>query len=322
MDMPKGRKTMAGPKTAKKAKKKAGKKKDAAVTTGKGNPGKVGAMAKKPKGIAAMMGKKAKGPTAPSSTSDTPTVKSDKKLPGHEAKQEELAAQKAEIQRRIGVYESLVGNKDANVSAEAARLITEAKKELADIEAELGKSGLVTDEWREARGQMADAEKRMKIAFGLIKDELERRRLDMSRAQRGEISSLKVNGLTYTAGSVVTGLSGKSMDSEEKVDAREEALREVFGDRYDEFFLRKKAMSLNMELLDADPEFAEGLFAAIIEFCLENDRDPRDIVPEKDTLVGLRALVTARVMDPEVEELFEAAVDEGLMGLKAAYLKK
>ena len=188
---------------------------------------------------------------------------------------------------------------------------------------ELAKSGLVVDEWREARTAKADAEKRMSTAFKLIGPLLEAKRIELSRGKMEELSSLDVKGgIKYIAGSMITGLTGDAMKTEEQLDNREAELRKVFGDRYDEFMLRKKQMSLNMDVLNEDPDFADGLFDAIIAYCDTQGKDATDVVLEKDTLTGRRALVTARVMDPKGQELFDEAKSEGLLGLKAAHLRK
>jgi hypothetical protein len=307
--------------TKAKPKDKAKGKADTAAVTGTGNPGAIAAVSK-PRGLADRAGKKQKAPPAPKSSGKAPEIVVDRKLPGHAARQIKLKAEAEAIQARVKVYGKMAKSKDKATADEGERLAEASKDDLKRIKAELEKSGLVVDEWHEARLAKTVAEERMNTSFEILAPILEQKRIDLSRSKMDELSSLDLKGgLQYIAGSMVTGLTGDALKTEEQLDARAEELRVVFGDRYDEFMERKKQQSLNMKVLNADPDFADGLYDVIIAYCDDQGRDPTDIILEKDTLLGRKGLVTARVMSVEGKTLFDTAVSEGLLTLKSAHFK-
>lgn len=303
---------MAATKSKTKAKKAKVDAPATATVAGTGNPGTPGKVS-----LAARRGKKAK-PKAAKKKSSMTEVTVDEKLPGHAAAQSALKARKGELTRRIGVYEKLSKNKDKTLADEALRLIEETRDELKKVETDLGKTGLLSDEVLEAIGQRDNASARIGVLFDILDPILEAKRLELSRATGEYISSLRVNGaVTYIGTSRVNGLKT----------VNEDALRAVFGARYDQYFHTVTQMKLNMEALEADQEFAAKLLDAIIDVCEENGKVPEAFLDEEETLVAKKVndkyqILRERVMNETVQEVWEQAQDEKLLAPWKATLKK
>jgi hypothetical protein len=262
--------------------------------------------------MAGKLGRKAEPKAPAAKKSSKPEVQVDETLPGHAAAVEKLEARKAELERRLGVYEKIAAS-DSEFAGEAQRLIDEADAEMKVVDEALGCSGLLTADYLKGLKMVADGKKKMEVAFSILDPILALLHIETCRKKGEYLSSLRVNGeVTYEAPARIKDLKPEN----------EDALREIFGDSYDDFFAIVKKMELNMTALEADEEFGSGLFDAIIAYCQEHDKDPMDFVIESDVMTAKGDLLKQRATKPEVQEQFEQAEDEGLLAPFKAKLKE
>jgi hypothetical protein len=148
---------------------------------------------------------------------------------------------------------------------------------------------------------------------GKLRDLMERARIEVSRRLGRLEKSVEANG----AVSLTQPHAYLDVDAE-----TEGELREVFGDElYSEFFRPTAVVKLNMDLLDARPELTAALYAAIGQVAADHEVAFDVLLDIKQKLKPTEELTRRRVLETEIEEVFEAAVSAGILEPKAPTIK-
>lgn len=162
------------------------------------------------------------------------------------------------------------------------------------------------DKWLEASKMEKDAKALKEQAEGVILPEAEDERVKASMGGGECQSSVKINDkITVSVQSRYTTISTEN----------EEKIRNVVGDKYDEFFKEKTEVSLKASLLE-DEEAMGKIVAAVGE---ENFAKFFDV---KQNIVPTKAFHEQRATSKTVQEMFNKLNDEGVVKPYKAAVKK
>lgn len=163
------------------------------------------------------------------------------------------------------------------------------------------------DEYVDNLGKMKTAKARVDELGEDIARLAEPHRVELSRKMGALQASLYVNKrVTY-----IQPHGYKQIE-----EAKEAALRELFGDEYDGFVVPK------IEVKVADPDALAEVYEQLEEVCKEKGIDIARLFAVKNYLAGSEALTAARVMRPDVAALFAKAVELGLIEAKQPTVKE
>jgi hypothetical protein len=162
------------------------------------------------------------------------------------------------------------------------------------------------DKWTEGSKMEKDGKALKAQAEGVILPEAEEERVKVSGDDGSYHSSVKINGkITVSVQSRYTTID---TDHEEKI-------REVVGDKYDEFFKEDTKVSLKPSLLE-DEDAMGKIIDAVGE---ENFERFFDV---KQSIVPTRAFHEQRSTNKEIREMFEELNDEGIVKPYKAAVKR
>lgn len=181
------------------------------------------------------------------------------------------------------------------------------KRSLPDVrvEAKAGDGRLWVDVAVEALSQQSKAKSLLDDAKQALQPELERQRLEICRRTGEFSSSVRVNNR----------LTHKTKSRYRKIPvSRAEAIMGIFGkELFQKFFSTTTKIELETDVLEANPDLAKAIIAAIQEKCEEHDVDVGDLLSTEIVLTPTEEYSRARVMNADVGRRHADAEAAGLV---------
>jgi len=192
-----------------------------------------------------------------------------------------------------------------NILKKAAKKKTSKKKSTTpDVDLPHLKDAI--SKWKEGSKMEKDGKAMRSQAEGVILPEAEEERVKVSMGDGSYHSSIKINGEV----TVSTQNRYTKIDTE-----NEDEIREIVGDKYDQWFKEQTKVSLKPALLN-DEEAMGKIIKAVGE---ENFGNLFDV---EQTIVPTEVFHKARSTDADVKKVFEQLHDEGLVKPFKAAVKK